>query len=445
MPPSALPEPMFPRLRSGPGMTPARAAAHRRGRLMGAMVEAVRRHGYQRTTIAELVALAGVSKSAFYDSFESKQHCFLETYDQIVAQATQRVSAAYRSRSGLEDRLRAGMAAFSTLVAEQPAVSALVVVDSLSLGAAGVEPRERTIEAFALMFHQSFAQELQRGTVSELEVRAIVTGIRRVTYRCLREGTPEELHDRLDQLVPWVFSYQRPGGAGGEDARSADPDGGGPRQAAGGDAGEALDWGEPPDSQRSRRELSQRERIVRAVAVVAAERGYDALTIPAISSAAGVSNATFYEHFESKDEAFIAAFDALSGQALAATLGAAVGARDWAQSVRWAVRGLLEFTAANHLFARLAFFELPTAGATALDRADAAAKSFTAFLEPANLPAGAPPLSPVVVEAIGGGMWGVVQHEIAHRGEATLGDRAAEIADIALVPLGLGQGGRSES
>jgi hypothetical protein len=31
----------------------------------------------------------------------------------------------------------------------------------------------------------------------------------------------------------------------------------------------------------------------------------------------------------------------------------------------------------------------------------------------------------------------VIQHEIAHRGEASLADRAAEIADIALAPLGL--------
>jgi AcrR family transcriptional regulator len=414
-------------------MAPAQAAAHRRGRLMGAMVEAVRRHGYAATTIAELVALAGVSKSAFYECFDSKQECFLATFDEILEKATRQIGVAYRSGTGLEARLRAAMETCAAIIAKEPAASALVVVDSLSLGEAGVAPRERAVETFALIFRQSFAQESRRGTVSELEVRAITTGIRRVLYRCLRQGKPEKLKGELDQLVPWVLSYQRPRDACSEEGSDDDASG----EAARAPTPAPQMWSDPPDSPRSRRELTQRERIVRAAALVAAERGYERLTIPAISAAAGVSNATFYQHFHGKEEAFIAAFDALSREAWAATMAASAGIRDWPESVRTAVRGLLEFTAANHLFARLAFFELPTAGAGALDRADATAKSFTVFLEPGNLPAAVPAPAPVVVEAIGGGIWGVIQHEIAHRGEASLADRAAEIADIALAPLGL--------
>lgn len=429
-----LPEPLFPRLRSGRGLAPEKATAHRRARLLGAMVEAVRRHGYAETTIAELAGLAGVSKSAFYESFESKQQCFLATFEEIVAQASGRIGVAYRSRRGFRERLRAAMEEFAEIVAEEPAASALVVVDSLSLGAAGVGPRERAVEAFELMFRQSFAQAPERGEVSALQVRAIVAGIRRVVYRCLREGRPEELRDQVEELLDWALSYQRP------EAVAAAPTPPGPRRAAKEDSGaRPPGWEEPPDSARSRSELSQRERIVRAAALVAADRGYEALTIPAISGAAGVSNATFYEHFSSKEEAFVAAFDALAKQALRATAAAAAGREDWGEAVGAGMRGLLEFTAANRLFARLAFFELPTAGANALDRADATTKRFTAFLAPAALPAEieAPPA--VVVEAIGGGIWAVIQHEIAHGREASLAEIASEITWIALAPLGVGK------
>ena len=41
------------------------------------MVEAVARHGYAGTTLRELVRLAGVSKTTFYEHFDSKQECFL--------------------------------------------------------------------------------------------------------------------------------------------------------------------------------------------------------------------------------------------------------------------------------------------------------------------------------------------------------------------------------
>jgi AcrR family transcriptional regulator len=54
-------------------------------RLEGAMVEAVARHGFAGTTLRELVGLAGVSKSTFYQHFESKEDCFLATFDQIIA------------------------------------------------------------------------------------------------------------------------------------------------------------------------------------------------------------------------------------------------------------------------------------------------------------------------------------------------------------------------
>ena len=59
-------------------------------------------------------------------------------------------------------------------------------------------------------------------------------------------------------------------------------------------------WDERPDSIANRLTLSQRERIVRAAAMVVAEKGYEKLSIPAIASGAGVSNQTFYEHFQQR-------------------------------------------------------------------------------------------------------------------------------------------------
>src|SRR4029077_20982700 len=95
----------------------------------------------------------------------------------------------------------------------------------------------------------------------------------------------------------------------------------------GGEA-EKPGWSEPPDSPRSRAELTQRERIVRAAARVVVDRGYEALSIPTISATARTSNQTFYEHFRNKRESFIAAFEILSGELLAATAGAFAAAGD---------------------------------------------------------------------------------------------------------------------
>jgi AcrR family transcriptional regulator len=434
-------EPLFPRLASGPGqMTPERVARHQKARLEGAMVEAVARHGFAGTTLRELVSLAGVSKSTFYEHFESKQDCFLSTFDEIVAEVGERVGRAYREPEDFRARLVAGLAAFMDLAVEEPAAARLAAVESLTLGAAGVAHRERGSQAFELMIAQSFEHSPSPREVPAMTVRAIVAGIRGVVYRRLRAGRQKELPGLVEELVDWALRYQEPDSeavkrAGAGAALPAEP---APHDGNKEDGRtEKPDWTAPPDSALSRSTLTQRERIVRAAARVVFEKGYEALSIPAISATAGTSNQTFYEHFDSKRDAFLAAFQILGGEALA--VGGAAFARegDRPEAIGAGLRALLEHVAASELFARLAFFELPTAGPVALDQADRTLDSFSAFLQPGVAPSGlGGPLPGAILEAIPTGIWAVIQHEIASGRLATLPELAPDIARIVLASFG---------
>ena len=101
------------------------------------------------------------------------------------------------------------------------------------------------------------------------------------------------------------------------------------------------------------------------------------------------------------------------------------------------MRALLEHIADDEVFARLAFFELPTAGPVALDRADEVFDEFTSYLAPgAAAPTDADgPLPRSVLEAIPSGVWAVIQHEIAHGRREELAAVAPEVARIVLTPL----------
>jgi AcrR family transcriptional regulator len=257
-------------------------------------------------------------------------------------------------------------------------------------------------------------------------VRVLVGGVESVVYRCLRDGHPDQVAKHLGPLSDWALSMQR--------ENTLPPIPLPPRQGAE-TARERVPWDEPPDSPRSRSELSQRERMLRAVAQVAAEAGYEALSVPAISAAAGTSNQTFYEHFGGKRDAFIAAFDELTHRARRAMLAASGREIEWSAAIQTGVRTLLEFVIAEPLFARLAFFELPTAGAEALDHADATIAQFTAFLGPGALPESLAPVPPVIVDAIAGGTWAAIQHEIAGGREAKLVEIAPELAAVILAPV----------
>ncbi len=407
------------------------------------MVEAVSRHGFAGTTLRELVALAGVSRTTFYQHFASKEDCFLATFDEIIAVVSERVGQAYREPEDFRERLVAALATFMELTVEEPAAARLATVESLTLGSAGVEHRERGSQAFELMIAQSFEHSPSPREVPAMTVRAIVAGIRGVVYRRLRAGRQEELPRLVEELVDWALRYQEPDSEAVTRAcaQAAQPvEAPAPPESAADQ--EKPPWSEPPDSARSRATLTQRERIVRASARIVVERGYETLSIPTISAAAGTSNQTFYENFRNKRETFLAAFEEISGEVLRATAKAFAGAGDRPEAIGVAVRAMLDHIAANQIFARLAFFELPTAGPAALDFADTALDAFTAFLTAEGAPEGVEGTrSPAILEAIGSGIWAAIQHEIAHGREAELPDKAPEIVRIALAPLAASEPG----
>jgi AcrR family transcriptional regulator len=429
-------EPLFPRLPGGPRRMKADdVARHQKGRLEGAIIEAVSRHGFASTTVRELVTLAGVSKSTFYDHFESKEDCFLAAFDSIVARVTEEVAAAYGSSDDPRERLIAGLGRFVELVVERPEMAAFAIVDSLTLGAASIAHRERSWESIEQITRQYFVDEPFQQQISDLTVRAIIAGISGVVYQHLRNGKTAELPDLVEPLIDWSFSYQGPD----TDAvrRAVAAAGQPPSVEIRVEADEeALGWEEPPASPLSRSTLSQRQRIIRATARVVAERGYEALSIPAISAAAGTSNQTFYENFGSKLEAFLAAYEVVSAGALRVAAEAFAGATGNPEAAGAALRALTEYIAGNRMYARLAFVEMLAAGPPALDRSEETMNRLLSFVEADEGAKGLGGRVPrVVLEATSSGIWFVIQREIASDREDSLSEKAPELARLALAPL----------
>jgi AcrR family transcriptional regulator len=425
-------EPLFPRLPGGPRRLKAdEVARHQKGRLEGAIVEAVARHGFASTTVRELVTLAGVSKSTFYEHFESKEDCFLATFDSIVERVSEEVATAYGSSGALRDRLLAGLGRFMDLVVERPEVAAFAAVDSLTLGSAGLAHRDRFWATFEQMTRQYFVDEPLQQQVSEITVRAILSGISGVVYQRLRHGTTRELPDLVEPLIDWAFSYQDSDTAPIRRAVAAAER---PLPTGSSREDEAVGWEEPPDSPLSRAKLSQRQRIIRAAAKVVSERGYEALSIPAISAAAGTSNQTFYENFNSKREAFLAAYDVVAEKALRVGAEAFESESDGPEATGTALRALTEHIAGNQVFARLAFVEMMTAGPPALDRSEEMLSRVISSFGAGSkaLGTGVPR---VALEATAAGIWFVVQREIASGREDALPSKAPELATLALAPL----------
>jgi AcrR family transcriptional regulator len=180
----------------------------------------------------------------------------------------------------------------------------------------------------------------------------------------------------------------------------------------------------------------QRLRILSATTKTVSERGYADTTVGQIVKNARVSRRTFYQHFETKDHAFLATFGA-SVECLAAAVRDAYtsGEREWEDRVAGALAEFTRLLVDWPDTGVITFVEVGAAGLEAQSRrADATAMVATAlrFACAERDPEAAPP-APVAAEMVVGGLFELVRSRMADRRPEAL---ARELPDVTRVLLG---------
>ena len=157
------------------------------------MAESVYQRGYGATSVAHVIALAGVSRRAFYEQFSNKEHCFLATYDALVGASRKRVLQAWMGERGWANRLYAATQVFLEGVAGDPRGANLVLVESIGIGPRGHERLQLTATAFERVVATGFSLTPDGISLPPLAPRAIVGGVRFVVLRRVREGRHRSL------------------------------------------------------------------------------------------------------------------------------------------------------------------------------------------------------------------------------------------------------------
>lgn len=116
----------------------------------------------------------------------------------------------------------------------------------------------------------------------------------------------------------------------------------------------------------------QRERLLRAAADVFARQGYAEATAEAIAREAGMSKATFYEHFSNKEECILAVFDEVASLVLMRLATSVDGEfPNYRDRVRARVHSFLEAIVEQRTAAQTLLVEIIGAGPAAAERRDA--------------------------------------------------------------------------
>jgi AcrR family transcriptional regulator len=105
--------------------------------------------------------------------------------------------------------------------------------------------------------------------------------------------------------------------------------------------------------------------------------GYQAARVADVISRAGVSRKTFYEHFEDKEQCFVAAYRQGLDRLLATTHEAFDAQDEWVDSLRAGLTALLNGLANDPAVARICFAEVMSAGPKAVECRNEAMVGFT--------------------------------------------------------------------
>jgi AcrR family transcriptional regulator len=204
MQPAPTPRPL-PR---GPhGLERGVVLASQRGRMLAAMAEAVARKTYAGTTVADVVAGAGVSRKTFYEHFRDKEECFLAAFDAGVDLLLDAIAAATPEPDddtwlGL---MRARAHAYLDTLASQPAFARTFLIEVFAAGPRALDRRAEVLRRFAQLFRDLHVDARRQfpdlPPVPEPVYVAAVGAINELVSEFAREGRTRELPELQDTLV----------------------------------------------------------------------------------------------------------------------------------------------------------------------------------------------------------------------------------------------------
>lgn len=182
---------------------------------------------------------------------------------------------------------------------------------------------------------------------------------------------------------------------------------------------------------------NQRERLIAGLTQALFEVGYHETTVSSIGRRAAVSKSDFYKHFESKDDCFVAAYDAAIARIREQVFAAceAAEASPWPDRVQAGVAALLDLFDEEPALASIVLVEGLRAGRGVYDRYQAGLESFVAALgHVAPRPQVGDAVPEATDEAVVGGIASLLGRRILVGEGEQLSELFPQILEFALAP-----------
>jgi AcrR family transcriptional regulator len=184
------------------GLSRKAVVRSQRERLLRAMAETMARQGYARTSVADVLRAAGVSRETFYEQFSSKEDCFMAAYDaaaELVLADIPRAPAG-GSTTTRQAAFGRGIGAYLDALAAEPDFARLFLVEVYAAGPGAIARRMAMQERFV----DVLSDQLDPRGDERFAVEALVAAIAQMVTSRLAVGDVDGLRKLRRPLTKLV-------------------------------------------------------------------------------------------------------------------------------------------------------------------------------------------------------------------------------------------------
>ncbi len=190
------------------GLSRAEVLANQRRRIFDGLAAALAYHGYEDTKIADVIELAGLSRATFYEHFKGKEACFAAAYEDGVERLAAVVEDAAGGEAAWDEQVSAGLGAGLELLAADPPLAHLLLVEALAAARPARLEHERSLVRLAEALRPP--GELPGGEpVPEETLRLLAGGLASHLSGRVLAGESERLADDHDLLLRYLVAPYR--------------------------------------------------------------------------------------------------------------------------------------------------------------------------------------------------------------------------------------------
>jgi AcrR family transcriptional regulator len=160
--------------------------------------------GFKETSILDIVEVAHVSKTTFYQRFGNKEELLAHLCKQLADEILQEVESAVQSETKITEKAYAGIRRYIELCMTRVHVAQLLLVESVGVTQEVETIRRDALRRFANLFYETVHRELP-DLISEEELRifshAMIGAINEVVVQYLFESGQDFDLDQLARLL----------------------------------------------------------------------------------------------------------------------------------------------------------------------------------------------------------------------------------------------------